>query len=110
MRFSTLTFAAMLGLLSGSIAVADQDSYTILINDHHFQPETLTVPAGQKVRLIIENQDATPEEFESHDLRLEKIIPGGSKGSLWIGPLAPGEYTFFGEFHEDTAQGRIIVK
>ena len=40
----------------------------------------------------------------------EKVIPAGSKGIIFIGPLHPGEYSFFGEFFPKTAQGKVIVK
>ena len=73
-------------------------------------PSELQIPAGQKVKLVVDNQDATPEEFESHSLNREKIIPGNSKATIFIGPLKPGTYEFFGEFHQETAQGKIIVK
>ena len=84
--------------------------YVVIIKNHRFQPAELTVPAGTKIKLIIDNQDATPEEFESHELNREKIIAGNSKATILIGPLAPGRYPFFGEFNEATAQGVIIVK
>ena len=83
---------------------------TLVIKDHRFIPEALEIPAGQKVKITIDNQDSTPEEFESHELNREKIIPGNSKGIVFVGPLEPGEYPFFGEFNMDTAQGKIIVK
>ena len=73
-------------------------------------PSELQIPAGQKVKLVVDNQDSTPEEFESHSLNREKIIPGNSKATIFIGPLKPGTYEFFGEFHQETAQGKIIVK
>ena len=87
-----------------------QDDYTIVIRDHKFVPAEIQVPAGKKVKLIVDNQDATPEEFESHSLNREKIIPGKSKANIFIGPLKPGSYEIFGEFHQDTAQGRIVAK
>jgi plastocyanin domain-containing protein len=68
------------------------------------------VPANTRVKLTIQNKDATPEEFESHTLHREKIIPGNSQGSIYIGPLTPGEYAFVGEFHEDTARGVIVAQ
>ena len=68
------------------------------------------MPAGKRVELVIDNQDATPEEFESHDLKREKVVPPNSKASVWIGPLSAGEYSFVGEFHEATAQGKLIAK
>ena len=73
-------------------------------------PAELEVPAGQKIKLLVDNQDPTPEEFESHSLNREKVIPGNSKATIFIGPLKPGSYEFFGEFHQATAQGRIVAK
>ena len=64
----------------------------------------------KKVRLLVKNLDATPEEFESHDLKREKVIPGKSEATIIIGPLKPGTYKFVGEFHESTAKGSIIAK
>lgn len=84
--------------------------YKIVIKNHRFDPAELTVPAGQKVKLLVENQDSTPEEFESHSMNREKVIPGGSKASIFIGPLKPGSYEFVGEYHEKTARGKIIAK
>ena len=92
----------------GSIAASPE--YTVVIKDHRFEPATITVPAGQKVKLVVENQDATPEEFESHSLKREKVIKGGSKATIYIGPLKPGKYEFVGEYHEKTARGAIVVK
>jgi hypothetical protein len=86
------------------------EEFTIVIKDHKFSPETTTIPADQKVKLIIDNQDSTPEEFESYELNREKIIGGGKKGIVFVGPLKPGTYPFFGEFNMDTAKGQIIAK
>ena len=88
---------------------ADKE-YTLIIKDHHFVPSEIRVPAGQKVKLIVENQDATPEEFESHELNREKIIAPKSKATIFIGPLKAGKYPFFGEFNQATARGVVIVE
>jgi len=61
------------------------------------------------VKLIVYNRDPTPEEFESFELNREKVIMGGAKAVIFIGPLPPGEYPFFGEFHPNTALGKIVV-
>ena len=82
----------------------------LVIKDHRFLPAELRVPAGQKIRLTIDNQDQGPEEFESHELNREKIVPGRSKGIVFIGPLKPGRYAFFGEFNPKTAQGVIVAE
>lgn len=81
--------------------------FTIEIRDHLFFPSTLIVPANTKVKLIIINKDSTPEEFESYELNREKVIMGGAKAAIFIGPLKPGDYPFFGEFNPKTAQGVI---
>lgn len=96
-------------LLPLAVSAADTD-YTLVIKDHRFQPAELTVPAGKKIKLTVENQDPTPEEFESHPLNREKVIAGNGKATIYIGPLEPGRYPFFGEFNEATAQGIIVAK
>jgi sRNA-binding regulator protein Hfq len=95
-------------LLSANANAADE--YTIMIKNHVFTPAQLTVPADKKIKLIIENQDATPEEFESYPLNREKVIAANGKASVYVGPLKPGRYPFFGEFNEATAQGTLIVE
>lgn len=89
---------------------AEDEVYSLLIKEHRFQPAEITIPAGKKVKLLVENQDATPEEFESHSLNREKIIAGKSKVTIYIGPLSPGRYPFEGEFNAKTAQGVIIAQ
>jgi len=102
----------LLGLiLSGPLAVAsDLPVVELSIQNHRFEPAEITIPAGTKVKLLVSNRDASPEEFESHQLNREKVIPGGKQAVIYVGPLAPGKYPFFGEFHADTAKGTIIVK
>lgn len=84
--------------------------FVIEIKDHLFSPAEIEIPANTKVKLIIHNRDATSEEFESYQLNREKIIMGERKAVIFIGPLAPGNYPFFGEFNPKTAQGLVIVK
>lgn len=96
--------------VSPNAARAETPEFTIVIKNHRFEPAETAVPADKEVKLVIDNRDATPEEFESRDLRREKVIAGGSKASVFVGPLRPGTYAFFGEYHEDTAKGRLIVK
>ena len=92
------------------LALAADPEYTISILDHRFNPAELRVPAGKKIKLLIENKDPTAEEFESHELHREKVIPPNSKLPVFIGPLAPGSYPFFGDFHPQTAKGVIIAE
>ena len=100
----------MFVLALAPLARAAVPEYTIRIKDHLFFPAELEVPAGAKVRLLVINEDPTPEEFESYELNREKVIPGSTRAVIFIGPLQPSSYPFFGEFYPKTAQGRIIVK
>ncbi len=105
-----VAFAAFAGAFLMAAPAASQEAFVVVIKDHRLIPAELQVPAGQKIKLLVDNQDPTPEEFESHSLNREKIIPGNSKATIYIGPLKPGTYEVFGEFHQETAQGKIIAK
>lgn len=100
----------LLSLILAAATMVQANEFHILIKDHRFDPAELKVPAGERVKLIIVNQDATAEEFESHDLRREKVIAANDQTKLWVGPLPAGEYSFFGEFHPETAQGKLIAE
>lgn len=91
-------------------AMAGAPTFEINIRNHLFEPDRIIIPANTKVKLVIYNRDATPEEFESYELNREKVIMGGRKAIVFIGPLAPGEYPFFGEFNPQTALGTVVVR
>lgn len=95
---------------TAAVQADDTKSYTIAIENHKFSPAELKIPANTKVKIVVENKDKTPEEFESHDLKREKIVAGNSKITVLIGPLKPGTYKYFGEFNPATAQGVIIAE
>ncbi len=89
---------------------ADTPVVEIEIRDHLFYPSEILIPADTKIKLKIRNLDPTPEEFESYELNREKVISGNSVAVIFIGPLSPGEYPFFGEFYPRTAQGKVVVE
>ncbi len=99
-----------LALLPATGLAVEPPVFTIVIEAHRFTPVELRVPAGQKIRLVVENRDPTPEEFESYDFNREKIVPGKGRITVFVGPLKPGRYKFFGEFNPDTAQGVLIAE
>lgn len=110
-RHPTLLSATLLTLaLSVQGSALAGEEYTLSLRDHRFVPAELEVPAGQKIKLVVKNEDATPEEFESKSLHREKIVPAKKQILLNLGPLDPGTYEFVGEFHEATAKGRLIAK
>ena len=99
--------AAPAVLLSASAGAADVPTFTLEIRDHLFYPSELVIPADTKVKLIVVNLDPTPEEFESYELNREKVIMGRARAVIFLGPLPPGSYPFFGEFNPKTAQGTV---
>jgi len=111
-----LFLALVASLAIAQVAAAEnpdgrkRGKYVIEILNHRFVPAELEVPAGKKIKLRIINRDATPEEFESYPLNREKVVAGKRRITVFIGPLKPGRYPFFGEFHPKTAQGVIVVK
>ena len=97
-------------VLQSLVAHAQTLEVELVIREHLFYPSEFTVPAGKKIKLIIMNEDNTPEEFESYELNREKVIMGNSRGIVFIGPLKPGIYPFFGEFNIKTALGQITAE
>jgi hypothetical protein len=102
--------ALMLLLSLSGPALAGDAEFTIQLREHRFTPSEVKVPAGVKVKLVIDNQDATPEEFDSFALNREKIVFPNSKGIVFIGPLKPGRYEFVGEFNRQSATGVVIAE
>jgi plastocyanin len=99
------------GLLGGGVVPANaQTEIALTIENNRFQPEEIKVKAGAPFVLVIANKDKGPEEFESHDLRIEKVIPGGKTVRVKIPALKPGSYGFIGEYHAQTAKGRIVAE
>ncbi len=114
-KYVIIVTGGLFGIMLAGFAVQAEDAsalseQTITIKDHKFVPDVIELAKGQELRLTVENQDPTPEEFESHELKREKVIAGNSKAVIKIGPLEPGTYPFFGEFNEATAKGQIVVK
>lgn len=110
-RFALSNAARLLAAASLAVSLAlparAMDVFALTLKEHKFTPGELTVPANERFRIEVQNQDATPAEFESSDLRVEKIVVGGGKISVLAGPLKPGVYKFFDDYHPDTAKGTL---
>jgi hypothetical protein len=102
-----LSLAAAVALVPAELRAQE---FTVTIKNHRFTPSELKVPANKRIQLTVVNDDPTPDEFESREMKVEKVTPGKSKGVVRIGPLAPGRYPFFGEFNEATAKGTVIAE
>jgi Cupredoxin-like domain len=90
-------------------ASADEPAQiNVKLKDHRFEPAEIHVPTGKSTVLVVTNEDATPEEFDSTALRVEKVIVSGHYATIKLRPLGPGRYPFMGEFHPDTANGVVV--
>jgi hypothetical protein len=89
-----------------------EPEYVIRISHHQFVPAELHVPRGIKIRIVLDNQDDTADEFDSHSLNREKHLPPKSQATIFIGPLAPGRYVYEGESEVagGPALGVIVVE
>ena len=96
--------------LAGTAPARADDLPTLLFHNHRFEPDRIEVPAHVRFQLKVKNTDDTADEFESVDLNREKLVPPGGTITVFLGPLDPGTYKFFGDFHQDTAQGVLIAK
>ena len=106
---SLVCAVAALATLAGSASAGSPTAITLTLKNHRFTPSVLVIPAGEKVRVTLVNQDPATEEFDSRDLRLEKAVTPMGRVSFDIGPLQAGQYRFTGEFHTATAQGEVTV-
>lgn len=99
----------LLLLLTSHNVLAQRQEFVIVLKNHLFYPAEITIPSNQKVKLIIDNQDDGIEEFDSFSLNREKVLFPKKKSTIYIGPLSPGNYRFFGEYHPESAKGVVIV-
>ena len=112
MKLSGILRSAGLVLAVASLpcaALADAAAPTLSIRGQAFQPASITIPAGQRVKIVVDNQDALPAEFESNDFSVEQVIPGGTALPVYIPPLKPGRYKFFNDFHPSST-GTLVVQ
>ena len=100
----------VVALTAGVTQATEVPVVNLSLKDHAFVPQELTVPAGQKIKLIVKNEDSTAAEFESYDLNREKIIPAHGEVTIHVDPLDAGTYEMFDDFRRSTVTGKIIAK
>jgi Cupredoxin-like domain len=114
MKFSLKlgAFAAFSILSMGATGAFADDApeLHLSLKNHAFVPAELTVPAHQKVKIILKNEDSEAAEFESYELNREKVVAANGQITVYLDPLDPGSYPFFDDFHRDTTTGKIIAK
>jgi hypothetical protein len=105
-----LALALMLGgLLLPAARAADTATVNITLKDNRFTPTEPHAPANKVLNIVVKNLNAVPAEFESSELRVEKVVTAGGTISLRVRALTPGRYRFFDDFHPST-EGHLVVQ
>ena len=93
-------------------AMAQEESIQIklVIENGKFVPAEIKAAANKRIELLVENKGPGAEEFESKELKREKVIPAGQTVKITLGTLKKGVYKFFGDYHQDTAKGHLTIE
>jgi len=97
-------------LALGPAAFADDATLVLELKDHKFSPANPTIPAKTRVKVTVKNLDSTPAEFESQDFDAEKVVPPNGQITVNVGPLDPGTYDFYDEYHQQQSTTQLTVK
>ena len=111
-RLTLLIAGLALGLLSiaGIVAAADAPpEIPLTLDKNQFQPAEVKVKANTPFVLVVTNKGTKAAEFESKDLRVEKVVPAGKTVTVRIRALKPGTYAFVDDFNHQ-ATGRIVAE
>ncbi len=108
-KLGTALLVTVLATAATMQAAHADETYKLTLKDHKFTPAELTIPANERFIIEVENQDATPAEFESFDMKVEKFVIAGGKITLRMRALKAGTYKFFDDYHPDLATGTITV-
>ena len=111
-RLTLLIAGLLVGLVvvAGPASAADpRPEIALTIEKDQFQPSEIKVKANTPFTLVVTNKNAKAAEFESKDLRVEKVVPAGKTINVLIRALKPGTYAFFDDFNK-TATGRIVAE
>jgi len=106
-------FLSFLVLMAAPLAPAragDAASFRIEFNDGKVEPSRLEVPANKTIEIELVNKGQGPAEFESKQLRKEKVLAPGAITTLVLRGLDPGEYDFFDDFHPDAPPAVLVAK
>ena len=110
MRLARIAAALFATFLAATVFAQDVPVFKLVARDGKFEPAVLEVPAGKRVKVEVSNQNKKAIEFESKDLKQEKVIAPGASATFTLNPLKPGEYKFMDEFQQSTGQGKVVAK
>ena len=95
--------------VAGPAVAADAPPEFPLTIDKDQPPSEVKVKADAPFVLVMTNGAAKAAEFESKDLRVEKVVPAGKTVNVRIRALKPGSYAFFDDFDKQRQPDRRRV-
>ncbi|MGE0146165.1 MAG: cupredoxin domain-containing protein [Parvibaculaceae bacterium] len=99
---------SVLSLANAATRAADTKTYEMTLTGRTFAPAELKVPAGESFIIRLKNENDAPAEFESTDMKFEKIVAGHSQILTRVKPLPGGVFEFYDEYHQDEARGTVV--
>jgi Cupredoxin-like domain len=109
-RFALLAVGTVLCPMSVAALAEDYPVFLIEFRDGAISPPVVEVPAGTRFKLELRNTGLSPVEFESLELRKEKVLGPGVTSFIVIRSLDPGEYRFFDDFHLDMPPATLLAR
>ena len=74
-----IAILAMTVLTVGAAHAADLPTFKLEMNDGKLNPARIEVPAGQRIKIEVRNTGKGAAEFESVQLRKEKVLAPGAR-------------------------------
>ncbi|MEB4870264.1 cupredoxin domain-containing protein [Priestia megaterium] len=99
-----------LGVLAESDAVR-QKAMEVQLNDDYFNPETITIPSGKTITLILKNKGQKEHTFTVEKLGIDAEVQPGKEKTITVKPQNSGTYELICRYHFNSGMvGKVIVK
>lgn len=82
-------------------------SVTLTAADFAFQPESLTVAAGDTIEYT--NEDDAEHNISAEEADLDEDVEAGSSTTVDLADVDPGTYDFICKYHPDSMKGTLEV-
>lgn len=110
MRAFLFAAFAILAITGVPAMAEDLPTFKVEMKDGVMTPLRIEVPADKPFKIEIHNTGTTPAEFESLELRKEKVVAPGAVSFVVIKRVSAGEYKFFDDFHPNAPQVTVVAK
>ncbi|MGG0462540.1 cupredoxin domain-containing protein [Priestia aryabhattai] len=113
-----ILFAMVIGVItSGSLGVLAESDVVrqkvmeVQLNDDYFNPETIIIPSGKTITLILKNEGQKEHTFTVEKLGIDAEVQPGKEKTITVKPQNPGTYELICRYHFNSGMvGKVIVK